>query len=63
MATKLLRIGTVEDRIGCKKSKIYELIAKGGFPKPVKIDHCSVWPECEVERWIADRVAEREVAA
>ena len=63
MTTRLLRIGSVEDRIGCKKSKIYELIAKGEFPKPVKIDHCSVWPESEVAQWISARIAERGGAA
>ena len=61
-AEKLLRAPMVMQRIGCKQSKFYSLIARGQFPKPIKIDGCSVWPESKVSAWIAQRIAESEAA-
>lgn len=60
---KLLRLPNVQERTGCGRSKIYKMIGEGHFPKPVKIDGCSVWPESEVAQWISARIAERGEAA
>tara|TARA_R110002124_G_scaffold287223_1_gene471742 strand:- start:7120 stop:7308 length:189 start_codon:yes stop_codon:yes gene_type:complete len=62
MTKRLLRLETVENYIGLKKSKIYDMIGKGEFPRPVKLGSCNTWLESEIEHWIADRVSEREVA-
>ncbi len=59
---KLLRMQEVMDRTGCKRSKLYDLVARGEFPKPVKIDSCAHWPESRVSAWIAQRIAESEAA-
>jgi prophage regulatory protein len=59
----LSRKKRVLDRTGLSNSTLYELMAAGKFPKPVKIaDRCVAWPENEVDAWIAARIAEREAA-
>lgn len=50
-AAKWLRLPTVEDRTGQKKSKIYAMIAQGRFPAPAKIDGVSVWRASEIDAW------------
>lgn len=57
---KLLRLQDVMDLTGCKRSKIYDLVARGEFPRPVKVDSCVHWPESRVQAWIADRIAASE---
>lgn len=37
---------------GVSRTTIYELIASGGFPKPVKIGHNSRWIASEVYAWV-----------
>lgn len=57
---RLLRLQEVMDLTGCKRSKLYEMVARGKFPRPVKVDTCAHWPESRVRQWIADRIAESE---
>lgn len=41
------------ERIACvSTSLLYDLIAKGKFPKPLKIGSKSVWPASEVHGWV-----------
>lgn len=58
MAESLLRLQGVMDRTGFKRSKIYALAANGRFPKPMKIEGCSVWRKSEVDAWIEAALAE-----
>ena len=53
----LLRLETVMDRTGLKRSKLYRMISEGNFPQPMKIDGCAAWPSSAIDQWIADRVA------
>lgn len=53
---RLMRLPEVEDSIGYKKSKIYQMIDKGEFPAPVKLGSRSrAWKEEEVQEWIDER--------
>lgn len=61
--TKFSRIDAVQDRYGLSRSTIYEEMAAGRFPKPVKIGPRAVaWVDAELEAWAAKRIAEREAA-
>lgn len=62
--TKLLRLPDVIERTALSRSKIYELLEKRDFPRPVKLSggRINAWPDNEVEAWISERIAEREVA-
>ena len=60
-ALTILRRKQVEARVGLRRSTIYQGVADGSFPRPVRLGARSVgWLSHEIERWIADRVAERE---
>lgn len=42
---------------------IWRLISAGDFPKPVKIGHRNHWSEAEIDQYIADKLAQRDVRA
>lgn len=56
-ATCLLPIQETEQRVGLRKTKLYEMIKAGEFPKPIKVGVRSLWPSPAVEAWIADQIA------
>jgi len=63
MMTTLLRLDAVKHRTALSRSRIYELLEAGSFPKPVKLSgRINAWPDREIDAWIAERIAEREAA-
>lgn len=61
--TELIRLPQLEAMTGRKCSSIYEDMAAGRMPKPIKIGPRSVaWLRSDVEAWIAQRVAQRDQA-
>lgn len=52
MTEKLLTLHSVEDMVGFKKSRIYELMKTGEFPKNKTIKGKSVWLLSEIQNWI-----------
>ena len=45
------------------KTTLYDEIAKGRFPRPIKIGRrASAWLKSEVETWLAEREADRAVS-
>lgn len=53
----------VQARTSLGKSRIYDLIAKGNFPKPVKMGRRIAFVEAEIDNWILQRMAERTKSA
>ena len=61
---KLIRLAEVTARTGKTRSRIYEAMAAGEFPRPVKIGERAIaFVEAEVEEWIASRISERDAAS
>lgn len=58
--TNLLPLALVEQRTGYRKSKLYDLLKVGGFPRPVRDGRTIRFVEREVDQWVADRIAERD---
>jgi len=57
MESKLLRLPSVKERTGFRKSHLYEMIRRGEFPAPLKIGRRSVaWDSAAVEAWIRSRI-------
>jgi len=58
MDTQILRIQRVIFRTGLSRSTIYALMAKGEFPKQIKLTGArSVgWLETSVDEWIVSRM-------
>ena len=58
---RLLTLEQVMDLVALSKSKIYDLIGKGGFPIPCKPGRgASRWSQCEIHQWIDQQKANRE---
>lgn len=58
----ILRRPVVESVTGLTRSSIYAAMAAGTFPKPIKLGSKAVgWVGSEIEIWISERIAEREV--
>jgi prophage regulatory protein len=57
--TTLIRRREVERLTALSRSRIYELIKQGAFPRPVALGAMSVaWVEAEIQDWIAARIAD-----
>ena len=64
MVQQILRRDEVERATGLPRSTIYEKIAKGSFPKPIRLSERAVgWLETEIEAWQKARIAQRNEAA
>lgn len=61
--TRFLRLPLVVEATGLNRATIYEMVARGDFPKPCKIGARAIaWPEAEIEEWAVARLTEREAA-
>ena len=57
----IIRRAEVQKRTGYPTSTLYDLMAKGRFPKPVKLSSRAVgWLETEVNDHIATLIAARD---
>jgi prophage regulatory protein len=59
---RLLRLPELKARTGLSRATVYEVIARGDFPAPIKVGRISAWPESEVRAWIEARKAARQIA-
>lgn len=53
-SAKFVRLPYVIDRTSISRSSLYRMISDGRFPPPMKIGHCSVWLECDIDQWMND---------
>lgn len=57
----LITLVEVEQITSLKKSKLYELMGEGKFPRPVPItEKRRAWPASEVQKWVEGRIAARD---
>lgn len=64
MATTILRLPQVRERVGLSRSQIYQLAQDGQFPKQIKLgDRAAGWVAEEVDRWVSERIRDSRVAA
>lgn len=62
---KLIRLPEALARTGLSRTRLYEAVAAGTFPRSVKLgpDARAIgFVDSEVDDWIADRIAQREAA-
>ena len=56
MATRILRMPAVIERVGLSRSAIYARMTKGQFPRPLRIGARAVgWLEADIDEWLATR--------
>jgi predicted DNA-binding transcriptional regulator AlpA len=52
-----VRLPTVLARVPLGRSRIYELIAEGRLPAPIRIsDRASAWLSSDIDRWMQERI-------
>ena len=57
MSNTLSRLPKVKSKTGLCRSGIYDLVAKGKFPRPISLGARAVaWIDDEVDAWIEDRI-------
>ena len=57
MSQEIIRRKQLETRIGLACSTIYAMMARGDFPRPIKIGRWAVgWRSEDVERWLKSRI-------
>lgn len=55
-----IRRKEVERTTSLSRSRIYDLMKQGKFPKPVRLGPMSVaWVKSEIEKWLNDCIADR----
>ncbi len=62
---KLIRLQAVLEMTGLTRTRLYEQVSAGTFPRPAKLGPQSraiAWSETEVHDWIAARLADRAAA-
>ena len=60
-AANVWRLPAVSTFTGRSRSSILRDVPEGRFPRPIKLGENSVgWLRIEVEKWLADRVTERD---
>lgn len=60
----LYRLPEVCRCVGLSRSEIYRRVQAGTFPAPIKLgERASAWSAQEVDRWVAERIAERDAKA
>lgn len=53
MPPRLLRLPEVMERVGLRRSAIYQRMSEGRFPKSRSLGpKCSVWVEAEINEWV-----------
>lgn len=61
MSKTVLRRKAVEAKTGYSTSTLYEKMARGEFPRPIKLGARAVgWVDDEVDAHIAQKIAERD---
>ncbi len=54
---RLLRKSDVEKKVGLKQTTISLMVARGEFPKPMKISQRIIaWLESDIDEWIQAKV-------
>lgn len=63
--TRILRHKMVAERLGLSSAKLFDMLARGQFPKPFTIvpgGRAVGWLERDVDNWILSRKEEREAS-
>ena len=59
MAHRILRLPAVMDVTGLGRTTVYEQMATGRFPRPIKLGERAVgWLEDDIQNWIETKVLE-----
>ena len=57
----LLAFEPLSHYVGFGRSRIYQLIAAGEFPQPIKVGKSSRWVKAEIDAWISKQTTSQRV--
>lgn len=57
---RLLTTGEVLQALRIGRTSLYQLISDGELPRPIKLGSKSLWLESDIDKYLHDRIAERE---
>jgi len=58
--TRFLRRNSVQEMTGLSRSTLYDLMAKGTFPRPIPVGVKAVrWVDTEIHAWMAAKISAR----
>jgi prophage regulatory protein len=57
----LLGFAPLSKYVHLGRSRIYQLVGAGEFPPPIKVGCSSRWVRAEIDQWLLDRIAARQV--
>lgn len=58
--SKFLRRISVQEMTGLSRSTLYDLMAKGTFPRPIPVGTKAVrWVDTEIHAWMAAKISAR----
>jgi len=60
-AQHLLTLEAVCEKVSLSHTTVYKGIKEGTFPRPGKFGKRSLWSESEVDEWISQLMADRDV--
>lgn len=58
---RILRLQEVVEKLAVGRTKIYQWVKDGTFPKQIKMGKRSGWIESEIDAWIEERANERYI--
>lgn len=58
---RLLKLSEVIDQVNLSRAHLYNLVAQGNFPAPLKFGKLSRWRSDEVDAWITSDAHPRAV--
>lgn len=57
MSIEILRLPQLQRRVPLSRSRLYELVAAGEFPRPISLGPRAVgWIAAEIDEWLQHRV-------
>jgi prophage regulatory protein len=59
---RFIKIQEVLTMTGVGKTYVYQCIAEGRFPKPIKLGRSSLWLLDEVVSWMEEQVKSRDIS-
>ena len=59
---RFIKLKEVLTMTGVSRSYVYQCIAEGRFPKPIKLGGSSLWLLDEVVSWMEDKVKSRDIS-
>jgi prophage regulatory protein len=56
MQQRFIRFSELQKMVGLGRTKIYDKIKEGTFPRQIRLGKAAAWVESEVQEWIREQI-------